>query len=249
MRTYRHVVHRNGPALWPEYKGLAEVLKQRDITPALIWEGTYQGNPTPAGGYTFRREWWGPAMRYMPGEWLGQIVGRFQSWDTAEETKETSAYSVCVTGDVLADYRLAIRHVYRERLTFDALPATIESMARQWNGDGRLHSIVIEDKSSGKAANQTLKATSAMWLRERISPYQPVGSKGHRASQASVWCRNGMVLLPHPHEAAPWLMDFEDELYSFPQSAFADQVDAFSQLVLFAENYLAEGYQAKRGNR
>ena len=56
-----------------------------------------------------------------------------------------------------------------------------------------------------------------------------------------------MVLLPHPGPTAPWLLDFEDELMSFPQSTYADQVDAFSQLILFAENYLAAGYAAIAG--
>ncbi len=247
MRHYSAVVHTSGPALWPEHKPLAEVLKLRATTPELIWEGTYQGNPTPSGGYTFRREWWSGQNRYTPGEWLGKIVGRFQSWDTAEEDKETSAYSVCITGDVLDDYRLAIRDVYRERLTFDVLPQTIESMARQWRGNYQLRGVVIEDKSSGKSANQTLKATSPEWLRELLAPYQPAGSKEVRAGAASVWCRNGMVLLPHPHPDAPWLMDFEDELYSFPQSAFMDQTDALSQLILYLENYLAEGWRARDG--
>jgi phage terminase large subunit-like protein len=58
-----------------------------------------------------------------------------------------------------------------------------------------------------------------------------------------------MVLLPHPGPDAPWLMDFEDELFSFPQGTFADQADAFSQLILFLENYLSEGWAARQGRR
>lgn len=252
MRHFTTVVHEEGPALWPAHKPLAEVIKLRDTTPALIWEGTYQGNPTPAGGYTFRREWWSDESRfgknrYSTGEYLGKVLGRFQSWDTAEETKESSAYTVGVTGDILDDFRLVIRDVYRERLTFDVLPQTIESQARVHLGNDLLRGIVIEDKSSGKSANQTLRATSPEWLRELLSPYQPMGSKEARAGAAAVWCRNGMVVLPHPGPGAPWLMDFEDELFSFPQAAFLDQVDAFSQLVLFVENYLAEGWAAKQG--
>ncbi len=247
MRHFTTVVHEEGPALWPAHKPLAEVIKLRDTTPALIWEGTYQGNPTPAGGYTFRREWWSGKNRYSTGEYLGNVLGRFQSWDTAEETKESSAYTVGVTGDILDDFRLVIRDVYRERLTFDVLPQTIESQARVHLGNDLLRGIVIEDKSSGKSANQTLRATSPEWLRELLSPYQPMGPKEARAGAAAVWCRNGMIWLPHPGPGAPWLMDFEDELFSFPQAAFLDQVDAFSQLVLFVENYLAEGWAAKQG--
>ncbi len=257
MRHYTVVVHNEHEvidgqpmaALWPEHKPLAEVIKLRDTTPELTWEGTFQGNPTPKSGYTFRRSFWGDSTRYHADEFRGRVVARYQSWDTAETTGNTSAWTVGITGEILDDYRLVIRDVYRDRLTFDVLPATIESVARRWNGDGRLNWIVIEDKSSGKAANQTLKATSPEWLREKISPYQPSGSKEHRAAQAAVWCRNGMVLLPHPGPAAPWLIDLEDELFAFPQSAYADQVDAFAQLCLFLENYLAEGHASVAGRR
>lgn len=257
MRHYTAVVHREHEvvddkplaALWPDHKPLSEVLKLRDTTPVLTWEGTFQGNPTPAGGYTFRREWWSGRGRFSADgrELRGQVVGRYQSWDTAEETGEGNAWTVCVTGEVLSDYRMAIRHVYRERLTFDALPATIESLARQWSGDGRLRGVVIEDKSSGKSARQTLGATAPEWLRPLLAAYRPMGSKEVRASAASVWCANGMVLLPQPGPEVGWLMDFEDELFSFPQATYLDQVDALSQLVLFCENYLSEGFR-KRGS-
>lgn len=248
MRHFVATVHSEGPALWPANKGVAEIEKLRATTPELIFEAVYQGNPTPTGGYTFRREWWSGQNRYVLSE-LPKPIACFQSWDTAEETGATNAYTVGVTGAVLDDYRLAIRDVYRERLTFDVLPQTIESQARRWRGNDLLRGIVIEDKSSGKSANQTLKATSPEWLREMLSPYQPMGSKEARAGAAAVWCRNDMVWLPHPGPDVPWLMDFEDELFSFPQGTFADQADAFSQLILYLENYLAEGWAARQGRR
>ncbi len=74
---------------------------------------------------------------------------------------------------------------------------------------------------------------------------RPVGSKVERANAASVWCANGMVLLPHPGPEVGWLMDFEDELFSFPQAAHDDQVDAFAYVVAFCENLLAAGYGAR----
>jgi hypothetical protein len=54
------------------------------------------------------------------------------------------------------------------------------------------------------------------------------------------------VLLPAPSELSPWLVDFEDELFTFPGSEFMDQVDAFSQLILYTENLLAEGWRARQ---
>lgn len=105
MRTYRAVIHTNGPALWPEHKPAAEIIKLRDTTPPLIWEGTYQGNPTPAGGYTFRREWWSGRNRYTAASYAGKVVARCQSWDTSEGETDDSALSVCVTLDILADWQ------------------------------------------------------------------------------------------------------------------------------------------------
>jgi len=249
VRTYQTTIHTRGPALWPDHKPAAEIIKLRDTTPPLIWEGTYQGNPTPAGGYTFRREWWSGRNRYTAIGYAGKVVARCQSWDTSEGDNDESAFSVCVTLDILADYRIVVREVYRDRLTFDVLPESIESMARQANYDGLLRHVVIEDKSSGRSANQTLRARSPEWLRLLLHPYMPAGSKEMRAGAASVWCRNGMILLPEPGPGAEWLMDFEDELFSFPQSAYKDQVDAFAQALLFLENYLSAGWTARRGGQ
>lgn len=249
MQTYQYTVHRHGPALWPEHRPLAEILKLRGTTPELVWEGTYQGNPTPAGGYTFKRGYWAGKNRYHDGDGSlkSQVLARYQSWDTAEEETETAAYSACVTGEILANYHLAIRHVYRKRLTFDALPADIESQARLWNGDGKLQNVIIEYKSSGKSAFQTLRASAPEWLRGLLFDFRVTDSKEARAGAAAVWCRNDTVELPHPGPDVPWLMDFEDELFTFPQSTFKDQVDAFSQLILFVENYLAAAFHAKGG--
>lgn len=251
MKTYRVSVHSRGPALWPEQRTLEDILALKATTPVLIWEGTYQGNPTPASGYTFRREWWSGRSRFPAddAQIRAQVVARYQSWDTAEEAGETNAWTVGVTGEILSDYRLLIRDVFRDRMTFDILPETISSQARLWNSDGLLQQIVIEDKSSGKSARHTLGATADPWIRELLTPYRPSGSKEVRAGSASVWCANGMVLLPHPGPAVPWLLDFEDELFSFPQSAYLDQVDAFSQLVLFCENFLSAAFEARRAER
>lgn len=249
MRTYQYTVHRDGPALWPEHKSLTEIQKLRATTPELIWEGTYQGNPTPAGGYTFKRIYWTGKNRYHfnDGSLRNQVLARYQSWDTAEEETETAAYSACITGEILTNYHLVIRHVYRKKLTFDALPADIESQARLWNDDGKLQAVIIEYKSSGKQAFQTLRATAPDWLRSLLFDYRVSDDKPTRAGAAAVWCNNDTVLLPHPGPDVTWLMDFEDELFTFPQSTFKDQVDAFSQLILFVENYLAAAWHAKGG--
>lgn len=246
MRTYQTVIHTDGPALWPAHLPLADVLKLRATTPVLVWEGTYQGNPTPTGGHTFKREYWQDKNRYVAGEYAGKVVARYQSWDFAEKDKETNDFSVCVTADILADYRMLIRHVYRDRITFDVVPQTVIALARQWNRDGLLRNVIIEDKSSGTPAYQTVKAT-AEELKPLLIAYQPMGGKVERANAASVWCANGMVWLPQPADVTPWLMDLEDELFAFPQGTHDDQADALSQAVIFCEHILATGYRSRGG--
>lgn len=228
----------------------AEIEAARQSLPERVFRQEYLAEfLAETGENAFRREWWHERQRYHEPDLRGRVVARYQSWDTAEEIGDGNAWTVGVTFEVLKDYRAAVRHVYRERITFDALPGTIESMARQFNADGLLRGVIIEDKSSGKSARYTLQAAAPGWLREMIYPFKPQGSKEARASAASVWCRNGMVLLPHPGDDVPWLLPFEDELFSFPQSAYADQVDAFGQGITFLENYLAEGWRARTGGR
>lgn len=247
-QTYRYLLHSNGPALWPEYKPLAEVLELESTTPAGIWAGTYQGNPTPPSGTVFERAWWGSDRRFDAGDHrlVNLCVARWQSWDTALKDDEANAYSVCTVGELTPDYRLLLRQVYRERLQFPALPEEIARMARMYNVDGKLKNVIIEDKASGISAYQTLQAGAEDWLANILVAFQPSGDKETRAKQAAVWCRNGCVLLPHPSEHVPWLMDFEDELFSFPGSSFKDQVDSFGQLILWTENLLAAGLRARK---
>lgn len=234
-------------ALWPDHKSLSEVMDLKATTPAGIWEGTYQGNPTPPEGSVFMRAWWGGQNRFDIANTyhINEVVARWISWDTGLKDEEDNAYSAAVVGELMPDYRLMLREVWRARLQFPDLPEKIKSLASKYNVDRKLRGVLIEDKASGTSAYQTLSNTAERWLKSRLMPFMPTEDKVTRAQQAAVWCKNGCVLLPHPHGDAPWLLDFEDELFDFPGSVFKDQVDAFSQLILWTENLLAEGWRAR----
>lgn len=246
-QTYRYLLHRNGPALWAEHKPLVEVLELQATTPPAIWEGTYQGNPTAPGGVIFKRKWW-RNNRYDAADKGIQnlVIARWISWDTAMKDEEENAYTACNVGELMPDYRLNLREVFRERLEFPDLPDMIDRFTRRYNVDGKLRGVIIEDKASGTSAYQTLMASAKQAIRRILIAFQPVGDKEQRAQQASVWCKNGSVLLPMPSAAVPWLADFEDEILTFPNSKFKDQVDSFCQLILYVENLLAEGWRARQ---
>lgn len=178
---------------------------------------------------------------------VNACVARWISWDTgfkdkdAERTGSDPAYTACVVAELTQDYRLFIREVWRDRLTFPNLMAQMEKMARRYNDDGKLKGVVIEDKASGISALQTIQETGEPWLADIVVPFQPQGSKEQRAELAAVWCKQGCVWLPYPGDTAPWLYAFEDELFRFPAGNFKDQVDAFSQLVLYTSRWLSVG--------
>lgn len=245
-------LHDGGRALWPERKSEKDALKTRDETPATTWWGTYQGIPSAPGGTIFLEQWWADEnTRYDPNErgLINKCIARYLSWDTAESENETAAYSSVIAGEILPDYRLVIRDVRRKRLTFPKLLDFVEGSARTHSRDEKLRGIVIENASSGVALIQSIDANAELWYRRLVHPFNPSVSKEERAKQASVHCRNGSVLLPLPDDSAPWLLSFEEELFNFPGSDYMDQVDAFSQLIIFLEHFLSRGYAARRGKQ
>lgn len=248
---YRYMVHTEGPALWPDHKPLEEVLDLQATTPITIWEGTYQGNPTPPQGTIFLRSWWINKNRYDPQDTTlrNKAIARWISWDTALKDEEDSAFTACTVGELLPDYRLLIREVWRERIQFPELPAIIEDFAKRYNRDLKLREVLVEDKASGTSAYQSLMKSAGAWLTEKLVAFYPTEDKITRANQAALWCRNDCILLPHPGDSVPWLLDFEDELFDFPGSTYKDQVDSFDQLILWTENLLSTGYHARNATK
>lgn len=230
---------KDGELLWEsrfprkDMETIRKVLGERDFA------GQYQQRPGASSGNIFKREWF--STRVNPP----QFVARFISFDTAATVKEGSAYSAAVVGDLLEDYRLFIRHVWRDKLEFPQLQKKVEELAKVWSHG--LHSIVIENKSSGISLIQTLEQSLAPDVAEKLVAFNPPASldKDGRCELASLWCENGSVLLPPQDGTYPWLFDFEEELFLVPSSRYRDMTDAFAQLILYLENYLAAGHQAR----
>jgi hypothetical protein len=240
-----------GKTLCPGRFSQETMEERRARSTPSTWNALYQGVPTPPEGSIFQREWWEDGRnRYRPDDpgYPTNVVARYLSYDTAEGKSETSgARTSCTVWELSTDYRVHLRHARAGRPSFPELPGQVEGMARHWNSDGRLRGVLIEDKSSGVQVIQTLLAAAPDWLRSLIVPIAPRVSKETRGEQAAVWCRNNCVLLPWPSEETPWLFDFEMELYDFPTGELMDQVDSATQLIIYLEHFLAEGWQARGG--
>lgn len=238
----------------PQIKRAALLAKTR--VPDVVYRQEWDAEFVEDSATVFSPSWWAEgANRYDardPG--IGrQVIGRWLSFDTAMKDKDDSDYASCTVGELTPDYALLVREVWRDKLRFPDLLDAIERLAKAHNLDGKLRAVVIEDAMSGTSAYQTLTAaTSDPWLARLMVAYTPKGSKRHRASLAGVWAKNGCIRLPHPSVASPWLLTFEEELFSFTgmseSGTHDDQVDSFSQLILWletTEHVLSTGYYAR----
>jgi predicted phage terminase large subunit-like protein len=231
---------KEGELLWEGRFGRKEIDSLKNQLSESGVAGQLQQRPSPKEGFIFQKDWFSNRTQET------DFVARYISWDTAGSDAEGSAYSSCVVGELTPDYRLFIREVYRGRLNFPDLENKVIEIATRYKYG--LKQVVIENKSSGQALVQSLVQTAEPWLSEIIFPFQPKTGKENRADAASLWCEKGMVTLPPPSDENSWLFDFEAELFSFPNSKYKDQVDAFDQLVNFLQYMLAEGYRSKQNN-
>ena len=110
--------------------------------------------------------------------------------------------------------------VYRKRVHYPELKAAVRARAKQY----RANVVLVEDAGAGTALVQEL-GTSVTG----IIAVKPDRDKRSRMSVASAKFEAGQVLLP---DRAPWLRDFEDELFAFPSSRHDDPCDSVSQALI-----------------
>lgn len=201
--------------------------------------GQLQQRPSPEGGYIFKRDWF---LRLSDDDLDGDV---YISWDTAGSL--LGAYSSGIVGKLRADRTLVPVDVVRKQIEFPQLQGEIEELAKKYQH--RLKAVIIENKSSGIQAIQTLRQQSPEWLASKIVTFNPKGTKEARQYQAASFCEKGCVYLPYPALNRTWLPDFEDEIFTVPASPYKDQADAFSQLVWYLRNILVIGWQARTNNQ
>lgn len=203
-----------------------------------------------SGAVVWLREWFTDRYRLDDEAMERQVIARFLSYDTASKDKDHNAYSACVVAELLPDYRMRLRHVWRERLLMPQLVERIERDIATWNTDGKLYTpghergaVIIEDRASGIGAYQTLMHGGSEMMRAVLRPFNPTTSKDERFGNAGVWAKNGSFLLPAPTDETRWLFAFEQEV--FEEGEFLDQRDAVAQVILWNEPRLSLGWQMR----
>ena len=214
-----------GEALWPEKFPLKRLMQIRQTVGSSEWAALYQGRPAPIEGAIFRKEWWKSySQASLPDEFERIIV----SLDCAFKTGTSNDYTAAVVVGV-GQHGYYVLHVVKDRLEFPELQRRLEAMCLKFHPDA----VLIEDAASGQTLIQTLKADTRL----PVLPVKPMGDKLSRAHAVTAMVESGRVMLP---ESAAWLLDFLDELSSFPTAAHDDVVDAFTQAI----GYLKRGAES-----
>lgn len=210
-----------GELLWPERVTKDYLEKQKKKMLPSKYAGQYQQRPAPAGGLLFKRAWF---KRYT-------ILPKFELlvslWDTAQSVQAKAARS-CNMLMGLAHNGIYIVDVFKERMEY---PALFDALVQRYEAQCA-DSVVVEDKSSGISVIQDLQKNT----RVPVIAYQ-VGSRSKvdRAVAQTEYVRGGNVWIPEDG-VTPWMEEFLDEIETFPNSLYKDQVDTFTMGLDYLRN-------------
>jgi predicted phage terminase large subunit-like protein len=204
---------------------------------SYAYAGQYQQRPAPAEGGLLKRHWW---RFYDPAKPIPTPDAVVQSWDTAFKDKTTSDYVVGQAWVLSGANRYLVRSV-RGRWDLVETKTQLRSLAA-WVDEHYpriAHTILVENTANGPEI--------VAQLRDKITgliPVKPDGDKAMRAHAAAPPLEAGNVFVPgfaSPDGSGPdtartpaWVQDLIDECASFPNAANDDQVDALTQLLIWA---------------
>lgn len=218
-----------GAALWPTFYTQEMLEQERKTQGSRNWDALFQQRPRPGEGGIFK-EAWCANNRYsaIPVECKTCV----HSWDTAQKpdeiTNANSALTVWQYGRPWPGYYL--REAWAERVDYPTLKRKVIAFAER----DHPAAVLIEDKSSGMSLIQDLRNETSL----PVIAIEPEGDKIYRANEVSAMVEAGLVRLPRA--GAPelegkleWLIDYEGELFGFPLSTHADQVDSTTQFLRY----------------
>ena len=209
-----------GEALHPEREPKSILDSMRSQLGSDTFAAQYQQRPVPPDGAMIKRAW---IRRYdkLPVRTASSYV--LQSWDTAVKSGGQHDYSVCITLFV-HEQNFYVLDVLRKRMDFPMLRQRARSHAQQYKPS---FVLVEDDCGVGTALAAELRETGFTAI-----AVKPEGDKLTRMAIQSAKIEGRRFFLPYQ---APWLADFEDELFAFPNAPHDDQIDALSQALAYTK--------------
>jgi predicted phage terminase large subunit-like protein len=205
----------DGELLFPERFPEGQVADLERTMGSYASAGQLQQRPAPRGGGMFKREWFTIVDAAPAG------IRSVRGWDLAATAKATAAWTAGVRIGRAPDKRFYIEDVRR----IQGGPADVERLIVNTAAqDGRSvkGSLPQDPGQAGKGQVEYLIRQLAGYS-YTASP--ETGKKEVRAEPLAAQAEAGNVILVR----GAWNADFLDELTTFPNSKFMDQVDAASR--------------------
>ncbi|MGB8364822.1 MAG: phage terminase large subunit [Rhizomicrobium sp.] len=212
----RFLERKKGEAIQP-HRQSADSLRERQITRgSRTFDAQYQQKPHGAEGAIIEREW---LVFYDANSKPQEFEAIIQSWDTGVKAGEHNSFSACTTWGIQNRnyYLLAVAH---EQLDFRELKQRAIALAQEHPSR-----ILIEGESLGRALFSEMENDYPV---ELIS----VGSasKAQRLIAHINVFEAGRVFIPREGEG---IDAYIEELTTFPDSDFSDQVDSTTQALSY----------------
>ncbi|GMO56476.1 MAG: phage terminase large subunit [Rickettsiales bacterium] len=216
--NFQHL-YKKGDILHHDREDEKEIEKMRKDMGSYVFSAQYLQKPVIECG------------NYIKKEWLQKtnikninIQNYFLSFDTALKDGANNDPSVCTIWGH-SDNKAYLIEVVRKWLEYPDLKKEAISLITKWKPIATL----IEDKSSGQSLIQELKREGKLG----ILPMKVKGDKKVRLASVSPLFEAKNIFLP---EEADWLVEYENELCSFPQCKHDDQVDSTTQFLEWWRN-------------
>ena len=195
-------------ALWPTRVDLDE-LKEMEEGDVYTFSSQYMGDPVPAGGSIFKREWFN-LYDDVPHKDIQYL--RIYA-DTAMKTGQHHDYTVLQCWAYTRDGDMYLLDMLRGKWEAPELLSKFLGFYKKWKVDNKLFNYnlqcaVVENKASGIGLIQQANRVPGLIVRE----VQADRDKVTKAMSAAPVCQAGRVHIP---ASAVWLDQFLIEVCSF----------------------------------
>lgn len=191
------------------------IARDKKAMGSYAWAGQMQQRPSPRGGGLFRQEW----FQILEAEPV--LIRAARGWDLAATADPAAARTAGVKIGLTEDKRVIISDCVKGQLSPEGVVKLLKQTAAL---DGRkVKGSAPQDPGQAGKAQVLSLSKELMGYPYTFSP--ETGDKLTRAQPLAAQAEAGNVYLVR----GSWNKDFIDELTTFPNGKFADQVDAASR--------------------
>lgn len=216
------IYHRNkGQALCEALESLEILGTIRDQLGPQTFSAQYQQSPDAPEGALFKAKY----LKYV--EKLDAPAGGLYwvSIDSALSVSETADYSAITIGYSVSGMHYVLR-AERGRWDYETLLQKSLALAAKYSKC----TFIVEAAGSGISLIHSLRNRNVL-----VFHHHPKADKMHRASLVLPTFADGRVHILNQPGSNAWVSPFVNELLSFPNGRFDDQVDSVVQAINWAE--------------